>query len=93
MKLHIDVDCTPEEARTFLGLPDVQPMQGALMAQLQERLEANLAATDPEVLFRTWLPHQIGNLEQMQKFFWQTFAQAASRAAGHGHGHDGERED
>jgi len=91
VKLHIDVDCTPEEARTFLGLPDVQPMQGALMGQLQERLEANLAATDPEVLFRTWLPHQIGNLEQMQKFFWQTFAQAASRAAGGGHG--GERED
>ena len=91
MKLKIDVDCTPEEARTFLGLPDVQPMQGALMTQLQERLESNLAATDPEVLFRTWLPHQIGNLEQLQKFFWQTFAQAASRSAGTGQG--GGRED
>ncbi|MBB4286353.1 DUF6489 family protein [Roseospira goensis] len=91
MKLHIDVDCTPEEARTFLGLPDVQPMQSALMAQLQERLEANLAATDPEVLIRTWLPHQIGNLEQLQKFFWQQFATAASRAAG-GSGSSGDRE-
>lgn len=23
MKIHVEVDCTPEEARTFLGLPDV----------------------------------------------------------------------
>ncbi|MDP3906262.1 DUF6489 family protein [Novosphingobium sp.] len=23
MKVHLEIDCTPEEARTFLGLPDV----------------------------------------------------------------------
>lgn len=23
MKVHVEIDCTPEEARTFLGLPDV----------------------------------------------------------------------
>ena len=23
MKVHVEVDCTPEEARRFLGLPDV----------------------------------------------------------------------
>ena len=23
MKVHIEIDCTPEEARTFMGLPDV----------------------------------------------------------------------
>lgn len=23
MKIHVEVDCTPEEARTFLGFPDV----------------------------------------------------------------------
>lgn len=23
MKINVEVDCTPEEARTFLGLPDV----------------------------------------------------------------------
>jgi hypothetical protein len=30
MKVHIDIDCTPEEARTFFGLPDLQPMQEAV---------------------------------------------------------------
>jgi hypothetical protein len=23
VKVHIEIDCTPEEARTFMGLPDV----------------------------------------------------------------------
>lgn len=23
MKVHIEIDCTPEEARTFMGLPDI----------------------------------------------------------------------
>lgn len=23
MKIHVEIDCTPDEARTFLGLPDV----------------------------------------------------------------------
>ncbi len=23
MKVHIEIDCTPEEARSFMGLPDV----------------------------------------------------------------------
>ena len=56
MKIHVDVDCTPEEARTFFGLPDVQPMQEALMSQIQERMQMALAQTDPDVLMKTWLP-------------------------------------
>src|SRR3546814_3772920 len=32
MKIHVDIDCTPEEARVFLGLPEVGPMQEDLMA-------------------------------------------------------------
>ena len=70
MKITIDVDCTPEEARIFLGLPDVQPMQRVLMAQLQERMSSNLAAMDPEQLMKTWLPLSMQNLEQIQRFFW-----------------------
>jgi hypothetical protein len=27
MKVTVEIDCTPEEARRFLGLPDVVPMQ------------------------------------------------------------------
>ncbi|MFM2042346.1 MAG: hypothetical protein RLY86_922 [Pseudomonadota bacterium] len=70
MKVTIDIECTPEEARTFLGLPDVKPMQDVLMKQLEERMSANIQAMDPENLMKTWLPLGLQNLEQIQKFMW-----------------------
>jgi hypothetical protein len=73
MKIHFDIDCTPEEARTFFGLPDVKPMQDALLKQVQERMEANLAAMDPETMLKTWLPAGVQGFEQMQKMFWSQF--------------------
>ena len=76
MKVTIDIECTPEEARTFLGLPDVQPMQRALLDQLQDRMSKNLAKMDPESMLRTWLPAGMQNLEQIQKFFWNQVSSA-----------------
>ena len=38
MNVTVNVDCTPEEARTFLGLPDLQPMQAAVMAEMEKRM-------------------------------------------------------
>jgi hypothetical protein len=70
MKIHVDVECTPEEARAFLGLPDVRPMQESVMAEVEKRMKANLAAMDPETMLKTWLPAGIQSLEQMQKMFW-----------------------
>ncbi|QJE74362.1 hypothetical protein HHL28_15920 [Aerophototrophica crusticola] len=81
MKVTVNIDCTPEEARTFFGLPDVQPMQQALMQQLQDRLSANIQAMDPEVMVRTWLPASIQGFEQIQKMLWNQMA-AAMGAAG-----------
>ena len=78
MKVTINVDCTPEEARIFLGLPDVQPMQRVLMAQLQERMSSNLAAMDPEQMMKTWLPLGMQNLEQIQRFFWAQMGRSAT---------------
>ncbi len=78
MKIHIDIDCTPEEARTFLGLPDVAPMQKVVMEEMQKRMMANLAAMEPEQLFKTWLPAGIQGWEQMQKAFWAQMGKGAS---------------
>lgn len=74
MKITVDVDCTPEEARSFLGLPDVKPMQDAVMAQVQERMTSALNAMDPETMIKTWLPAGVQGMEQLQKMFWSQFA-------------------
>lgn len=78
MKINLDIDCTPEEARAFLGLPDVQPMQQAVMESMQRRMEQAIAGTDLEQLAKMWLPLGLQGLEQMQRAFWQ----AASGAGG-----------
>lgn len=81
MKVKVEVDCTPEEARTFLGLPDMEPMQQALLKELETRLRANIQAMDPEVMVKTWLPAGIQGIEQMQKMFWSQVQQTLAGVA------------
>jgi len=76
MKITIDVDCTPEEARAFLGLPDVAPMQRALMEEIRARMSTDLEGMDPETLMKTWMPLGVQGLEQAQKVFWAQFGKA-----------------
>lgn len=77
MKVSIDIDCTPEEARAFLGLPEVAPMQAAVMEKLGQQILQNMAAMEPEALLKTAMPAGLEGWEQMQKMFWSKFGGAA----------------
>jgi hypothetical protein len=55
MKVTIEVDCSPQEARAFLGLPDVAPLNEHLVSEMQKRLDANVALLEPEALMRSWM--------------------------------------
>jgi hypothetical protein len=68
MKLSIEIDCTPEEARSFLGLPDVRPLNERLVKELQERMSANLAAIAPDELLKNWLSLGTGAQDQLRRF-------------------------
>ena len=70
MKVTINIDCTPEEARAFFGLPDLRPMQDSMMAEVQKRMEQTIKSMDPETMLKTWLPASIQGFEQLQKMFW-----------------------
>lgn len=49
MKLTIDIDCTPQEARAFLGLPDVEALNALIVEEMTERAKANMdTLADPE---------------------------------------------
>ena len=69
MKIHLDLECTPEELRGFFGLPDVSPMQERLLKDVEERLRANVKALDPEAMLKTWLPAGLKGFEQLQEMF------------------------
>ena len=70
MKVNFDIECTPEEARRFMGLPDLAPMQERMMQELEERMAENLRALDPETLVKTWMPMSMQGWGEMQKMFW-----------------------
>jgi hypothetical protein len=74
MKVSINIDCTPEEARLFLGLPDVEPMNEAMMAEMTQRMRQAMQAMDPETVLKTWMPASVQGWEQMQKMFWNQMA-------------------
>ena len=78
MKFSIDIDCTPEEARQFLGLPDVQGFQKAMMDLVQERMAEQVKAMDPEALMKTWLPTGMQAWENMQQAFMRGFSGASA---------------
>jgi hypothetical protein len=67
MKFKVDIDCTPDEARAFLGLPDVRPLQEALLPEVEARLRATLKAMDPEAMLKIWLPATLKGFEQLQE--------------------------
>jgi uncharacterized protein DUF6489 len=78
MKVTVVVDCTPLEAREFFGLPDVQPMQAAMMEQVQAKMMANMDQFSPETLMHNWFTFD----PKMAERFGEMFVNMAGLATG-----------
>jgi hypothetical protein len=55
MKFTVNVECSPEEARRFMGLPDVTPINEKLVEEMTKRMEANLQMMSPESMMSSWM--------------------------------------
>ncbi len=67
MKMTIEVDCTPEEARRFLGLPDVTGINDHLVGEMKKRIDANMSMISPDELVKNWMSFGAGAQEQFRK--------------------------
>ena len=56
MKINVDVDCTPVEARTFLGLPDLTPVHEAYIEQMRRAVSEGITPDMIETMMRNWTP-------------------------------------
>jgi hypothetical protein len=73
MKVHIEVDMTPKEAREMLGLPDIAPLQRKMQEDMQARMKAAFEAGDPKAMARAWMPAGGAEaFEQFQKLLWDS---------------------
>lgn len=67
MKLNIEIDCTPAEARAFLGLPDVTALNDHLVEEMKARMDANISAMQPEELMKSWTSFGLTAQDQFRR--------------------------
>jgi hypothetical protein len=77
MKFTVNVECSPEEARRFMGLPDVTPINEALVAEMTTRMQKNLSLMSGESMMSSWM--SVGT--QAQDAFVKLMTSAAGAAA------------
>ena len=82
MKCIFEVECTPLEARQFFGLPDVQPLQATVMAEVEKKMLAEMERLSPEGVLKSWLSMFSQSPEQMQQVLSKMMFTGLDRAKG-----------
>ena len=76
MKISLDIDCTPEEARRFLGLPDVTPVNDGFVEVLAKRTSEMAEEIDIDKLAEQWMTAGAQGLGNLQRIFMEQFSAA-----------------
>lgn len=56
MKINVEVECTPEEARRAMGLPDLTPIHERYVSTLAGMIEGGVKPEMLESMMRNWAP-------------------------------------
>lgn len=83
MKLTVNIDCTPEEARAFFGLPDVTGVNKVITDSLEKRTQENIESlTDPHKYMERMMEVSGSNMEAMRAAFTSMMAGMAPKSNG-----------
>jgi len=77
MKVTVDVDCTPEEARRFMGLPDLSAVHEAYVDKMKKMIDDGITPDSVEAMMRNWMPMGEAGMN-----LWRTMFDQMSRAGG-----------
>lgn len=77
MKVRMEMDLTPDEARRLMGLPDVTAMQSRLVAEFERRMMSAMEKSEPEAVMKQWFSLGSQGFEQFQRFLWDSARNAA----------------
>lgn len=73
MKVTIDIDCTPEEARRFMGLPDLTQVHEAYVARMKGAVADGASAEMFGDMMKSWGPMSEAGLAM-----WRRMLEGAS---------------
>lgn len=81
MKVNVEVDCTPEEMRRFLGLPDVSDLNKSYIDTMQQTMAGETNMEQVQKIMKNVAP-----MGEMGLRFFQTIMENAA-ASGMGKSH------
>lgn len=71
MNITVNVDCTPEEARRFMGLPDLSSVHDAYLDKMRTLVSDGVTPDNLESLMKSWGPLGEAGLGLWQRLFEQ----------------------
>jgi hypothetical protein len=69
MKITVDVDCTPEEARRFMGLPDLSPVHEAYIERMTKAVNEGLTPDAVSEMMKSWGPMSEAGMSMWRSMF------------------------
>lgn len=69
MKINVEIDCTPEEARAAIGLPDLTPLHERYVAMMMEAMHGSAPPELIESMLRSWAPMGEAGLSMWRAMF------------------------
>lgn len=76
MKISFDIDCTPEEARRLMGLPDISAVHEAYVSRMTKAVSEGLTADNVAEMMRSW-----GPMTEAGSHMWKTMLDQMTGAA------------
>ena len=70
MKMNIEIECTPEEARRAVGLPDLTPIHDRYIAMMMEAIpDGQMKPEMLESMMRGWQPMGEAGMAMWKRMF------------------------
>lgn len=66
MKVNVEIDCTPDEARRFLGLPDVTPVNELYVENLKKAMSGATSLEQLQEFSKSFMPMSEIGLKMFQ---------------------------
>ena len=82
MKVNIEIDCTPEEARRFLGLPDLAPLHQVYLGKMEGMIAKGITPDMVQDVVKNWVPMGEAGMSFVQSLLGQVAGGIASGSAG-----------
>ena len=74
MKINVEVDCTPAEARAFMGLPDLTPVHDVYIKMMLEAVEKQTNPEAFQAMVQQWAP-----MGEAGMSFWRNMFEAGAK--------------